>query len=625
MLLQLNPDEAKTKLQECWNELRSEYAVRNTLVDEYERLYFLDHHQGKKAKDGEKFITINDPMNVVDLGVGILTASEPRFIASKLQETENNNIASTDVEKFLRGCWYINSERQEASLYTQTSFNQLDHGATVYRTLWNPEVRSVQTTVNGVPQFAFEELPILMDLIPWKHIYARRWSLKPPYQYIIFADRRTIGDIEGEYDVTLEDYSSADKSKEKLDYIEYWGWTRGESDGRKKWLVENAVIAGDKWAQKPRLMEGYDHLPFTIIGGKPTTSDKPEHQFLSILYAIKNDVYNAEEQLAHLRRITTLYSALPFVAKVAATRELPPLDAALGSLIKIDPDESFEMAKWPGAPPDLYKQLAHSQQKIQEGSFPSVAFGQGTQGAASGYAVSLLSESGRTRLQQFQHAQERGYEIISRKILSLVKNFAPNAKLSVYAKYQDQPETLSITGAEMDGFAINVTLKPVFPNDEMRKVNEAAILSNPNIGLPKKHIWEHYLDIDNPDDLERRKLVELAMEDETMQRGAVHKAMKEYGIEPPPPEPQPQMPQQNPMQAQGPMQGPPADIANQVNQQAMAGLMPQMPTPEGLPPASVMPQEALGMLPPQAMGNPMPGERSGIPPGLLEMLRGLQR
>ncbi len=133
-----------------------------------------------------------------------------------------------------------------------------------------------------------------------------------------------------------------------------------------------------------------------------------------------------------------------------------------------------------------------------------------------------------------------------------------------------------------------------------------------------------YLQIDNPDEVERRFLVETAMQDETLKRAAVMAALKEYGIEPPPPEPAPQTPPQPQGMPQGPMQGPPADIANQVQQQAMAGLPPQMPAPEGLPPAAVMPPEMMGMMPPQAIGNGPPGERM-LPPGALEFLRGLIR
>jgi hypothetical protein len=624
MLLQLDPVEAKDKLIDCWNELRNEYAARNSLVDECERLYFLDHHHGKLAKDGEKFITINDPMNVVDLGVGILTASDPRFIAYKLKETQASTVAATDVEKFLRGCFYINSQRQEASIYNQTSFNQLTHGAAVIRTLWDMDVELTEGVDEmGVPELAYEELPILIDMIPWKNVYARRGGRRPPYQYIIYADQRYVADIEGEWGVEVPNHDG-DKAKQKVDYLEYWGWTLGQADGKRKWLVENAVMAGQEWVMEPRVMEGYDDLPFTVISGKPTTSDKPERQHVSILYAIKNDVYDAEEQLTHLRRITTIYTALPFLFKGDANKELPPLDAALGQVVRVDGDEDFGPVKWPGAPPDLYKQLAHSQQKIQEGSFPSVAFGQGTQGAASGYAVSLLSESGRTRLQQYQHAQERGYEVVARKILSLARNFAPNVKLTVYARYQNQPETLTVAGADMDGFRVDVTMKPKFPNDEMRQVNEAVQLSNPNLKLPSKWVQEHILQIDNPDEVERRFLVETAMQDETLKRAAVMAALKEYGIEPPPPEPAPQTPPQPQGMPQGPMQGPPADIANQVQQQAMAGLPPQMPAPEGLPPAAVMPPEMMGMMPPQAMGNGLPGERM-LPPGALEALRGLIR
>lgn len=597
-MLNMELDEARKELTNRLQTLRADARQRNQIIDDMTNLYFL-RRKAQNMRNEEEKVILNDPMNIVDLAVSILTSNDMRFRAYRLDESQESEQEATQVEKFLRGCFYINNERAETDLQHSITFDMLLKSGVAVRSIWEPSYSfREEQDENMLPDREFDELPIILDVIPLKNVYYKAGGHRGRWQYVIYTDRRSVADILEEWPkVKFDDYiGKANLEETIIDYIDYWGWEDGK--------IVNAILAENTWVVEPREMEGYTELPYTIFLGKPTTSEKTEEFGLSILSASEHMIKDMETLLERRRRIVNTYTAMPAVVTLKPGKEKPKIDPVLGTVF-LDEGESMSFPVWPGSPPDVKEDLAYVQGKVQEGSFPSVAYGDNV--GNSGYANSLAAEAGRTRLSQFQRSLELGYTILSRKIISLAQFFARDVKLPVYGRYRGEPFSLQISGAQMAGFRVDVSLRPKFPQDDMRKTTQAIQLKSSKL-VSDRSIWEQYLDwVEHPDDEVKRMLVESAMNDPTIKQAFLNKALEDWGIE----KPQPQQPNPNPMQRA------PQTFAQNTQAQAVAGMPPMMPSPPGLPPAGQMPSQMGGMPMSQEMGFAPPGQQEILPPELL--------
>lgn len=673
--------DAKRYIQRLDNDCKRIFKERNRLVEQLDDLYYLRHHKGRTRKPSETFVTVNKATNIVDLSVGILTSNPMRIRAQRLSQTEQDEKESTQVEKFLQGCIYINDERHQTDTEATTTFDQVRSGWGVVRTFWDP-FNEGQVTSNrfGEPYKIYDELPIYMDVVPIEHCYWEEGGVRR-YRYFIYSCKRTVQDIEDEWGPWTDRYTTTEEKEAEVDYIDYWGWTQIEveatdADGnpimepippselmgqlpmppgmegfneapleepleesleeplegppevseeafpegallelpplerpvmKTVWAVENAIIADGEWIKEPTVMEGYDDIPYTVIPGRLTTAKEAEHKALSILFPVIEPIKDLESQLSRQRRVMDLFAYMPPIFKRAnVSREVPTIDSSLGNLVVLEEGEEFGFPQWPGSPPDITRSIDRTERQIQEGSFPNVAYGE--EGGSSGYGVSLLTESGRTRLYQFQRNLERGWAVVFRKILSLASNFAPDDYLQVYGRLHGDPYTLSITGRQMRGFRVDVEIRPNFPRDETERVVRAQMVKGQNM-LSLRTIWEKYLGIDNPDEEQKRILVEMAMQNPELIRAMIQEALGEWSGQ--------QLPQEQPEQRA------PETVEQNMTEQAMAGQLPSEPLPGAMPPAAVMPQEMAGVMPPQAVGLPPPGQQ--MDPAILELLNLMQR
>jgi hypothetical protein len=644
-MLPIDLDEAKNYIVNLERDLQSKFRARNHQIDFMRDLYFLRHqaHIGNVLTlPGTEMITSNKATNIVDLGVGILSSNPMKIRAYRVvDETQDSQKEAQNVIKFLRGLLYINDERQGSDIEVQAIFNALLDGQVVVYQTWNSDAEPTQTPGEmGTPGLTFSELPLDLTILDIKNVFPVTGGRRGNKQ-VIYSCRRLISDIEDEWGVDLG-YSNENRERTEVDYIDYWGFefandsepdtSQSPQDEPKvkklgQEVVVNAVIADNKWIRQPEIMEGYDDLPFTFGCGRLTTSVEPEETGLSLLYPTANAILDYEVQLIQHRRLVMLYAALPPFIRTNPGREKPIFDAILGNVTHLETGEEFGFPTWPGTPPDVRMELTNAENSIQEGSFPSVAYGEGAN-ATSGYAISQLTDSGRIRLNQFQKNLERFWSMVFRKALSLTAQFASNVNLQVYGRLHDKPFALPIRGSQMQGFRVDVKIAAKFPQDESRKVAAAMQLKQSRL-LPTRTLQENYLDVDDPEQEEERQLEEDAMQDQTLRQTAIREAMGEFdpslvqsvtqGAPPSPQQNSPGMPPQG-----QPSMAPQTQQQN-AGAQMQAGMpmtVPQGPPGMPMPPASGMPMEMMGMQPPQAMGGPPPGQN--ISPDFAQLMNLLQ-
>lgn len=507
--------------------MKLRYADRNLSYEDCEDLYFGNHWKAEgKEVAGEERVTLMTHTNVIDLSQGILSAQDMKIIAYPKADTNPLQAAANEVERFCNGIVYVNEERQEESLRQSVSHNQLLYGAAVIRSIWDPDLAGEATTGPDGAQ-GWEDLPIVLQSINPRYVYPMPGGKRGPWQYVLYACRRTVVDVEGEWGpLEKSPYTTMswrNKQKKEIDYIDYWGW---ESTGSGSEVV-NCVIAGDVLLKPPTIESGYKDLPYTIIPCKRTSSTKGDEQSLSMLYPIKDTVHNLEHTLTKQNRAIKMWAYAPPVYE-GPPGNMPQIDTTLGSVIPIPPGSKFSFMGWTAGAPDVNMQVNIFKQEIQEASFPSVSYGQGS-GSLSGYALTTLSEAGQIRLQMPKRAQELGWQVVFRKCLSLAQHFSPNAPLTVYGDYKGQPFSCSLTGLQTKDMRIVVSLSIRMPQDKARDEAMGSQLKAQNV-LSDRTLLENYFMVDDPDKEIERKLYEKVMQHPFFQLLRMAQAAIENGV-----------------------------------------------------------------------------------------------
>ena len=511
LLLELtNEKEIVQAVQTAWRDMKNRYSERNRAYEANEDLYFM-RHWSKEGPEvpGEERVTLATHTNVIDLSQGILSAQDFRITAFPKQDIHPLQAAASDVERFCYGIIYVNEERQEDNLRQDVSHNQLLYGAAVVRSIWDMDLAGQEQADETGNPAGWEDLPLVVQSINPKYVYPMPGGKRGPWQYVIYACRRSVSEIESEWGpIMASPYTTMNlrsKQRKEIDYVDYWGWENTDQGSQ----VVNCVIAGDVLLKPPTVENGYKDLPYTIIPCKKTSSTKGDEQNLSMLYPIKDTVHNLEQTLTKQNRAIKMWAYAPPVYE-GPPGNAPQIDTTLGEVITINPGSKFGFMGWQGNAPDISMQVNIFKQEVQEGSFPAVSYGQGP-GSMSGYALTTLSEGGRIRLQMPKRAQELGWQIVFRKCLSLAQHFSPNTPLTVHGDYKGQPFACSLPGLATKDMRIVVSISTRMPQDKARDEAMGSQLKAQGV-LSDRTLLEQYFQVDDPDKEIERKMYEKVLQ-----------------------------------------------------------------------------------------------------------------
>jgi len=498
-------------------ERRHFYEKRNAMFEKMEKLYFLEHWDTPR-RPSEQRITLSTPQNIIDIASGILAAQNIKISVYNLEDEAQRNLAE-QIEKFFMGVLYINSERQETDILYDAFWYMLVKGWVCFRAYWEPLLER-RDPEDELPE-AWPECPLVLQVIDPANVYPmpsgaplRKW------QWIIYHQRRTILDIEDEFG-PLEEYdhvSLKQKAKTELDFIDYW-----EFRGNEVW---NTIIAGKELLRPPTHMPGYTDLPYTINFCKPTGSPKGEWTGLSFLAALENPLREMEKLLSMQARALKVYAALPIMHKGSTPIEV---DADIGEVVELGPEDEVGFPTWPGSPPDMAIQLTIFHDEMQEAGFPKAVYGQGP-GSVSGYALSQLSEGGRIRLGIPRKQMELCLSVLFRKMCDLCANFSPDTLIPVYGEVKGKPYAIQMLGRDLEGQRIDVSISRVLPLDEARLATIGAQAKQLQV-LSDRTIMERYYGVEQPEEELRQKMREMALRHPLMMIPAFIDALQAEGSE----------------------------------------------------------------------------------------------
>jgi len=463
--------------------------------------------------------------NTVDLAVGIMLGNSVRWHSFGMNPTTKEQEETSDIEKLLAGTIEANNERAEASLLYQAFLYFIRDGGSATFTVFDPvleeENRFLLDDEEGDARWAYKEVPVRTQVIDPIKIFAlpggpKRWLMLGRFE------SRSFLDIEIQYGVTLEEsrhMSEDEKSSTMGEFVDAWDYVWAdvqekdeegnplfEADGSpltaRRMVVRNTIIFNNAPVKEPTIMDGYKELPYKLQFFKPT-GDKSD-DWVSILSPLESSISLLERSFNRRAHQIDVYTSLPIVTKTQPGRKVI-FDPGLYNHVQITPDESIEFPSWPGNAPDVMNHMDFLRSRIQQSGFSDVMFGSGNSQVA-GYALSQLGDQNRIRLEQPVEHLQLLLTSWAKSVLKLLEEFAPDSVICVYGYNRGKAYMDYVDVQKLKGYQVMAEIRPQFPNEETRKV---AMSTQVKGTLSDYTIMEKYLDIEQPEEEEEKRIIEI--------------------------------------------------------------------------------------------------------------------
>jgi hypothetical protein len=488
-------------------------------IETWRKLYNNQHYVGQ-TKLSETEPQYSDPtyMNTVDLATGIFLANEMTWKAFGFSPSMTEQEVSSRAEKFLAGVLSVNNERNEYDIGYEVymHFNR-DGGAVLY-SVYDPGLHKQRVTATVIENGEEKKISVISEPpVITRVIDPLSFHVLPGgpgrWQCACDTTRRFLSDVESEYaddlmklygKPTLPSFARLTETARQMqegEFINYWELAK-DKDGAV--VVKNAVLFDSDIIRPLKVMKGYDSLPYTVNFFKPTSRSE-SGSWDSILSPLQTTIPWMEKNINRLQHQIDLYSSLPMIWKNTSGRKAS-FDPGMGNVVELSADDDFGFPTWPGNSPDFWKQLDYFRSRIQQSGFSDIMFGGGPS-SVSGFALSQMGDQNRIRLEQPITHLEQLWSWWAKKVLHMAATFAKNTSISIYGILKGSTFHDYIKGGDLEGIHISCEIRPEFPNERVRK---HAMATQAKGTLPESVLIQDYYGYQQPDDIRKMKLMELA-------------------------------------------------------------------------------------------------------------------
>ena len=506
-------------------------------------LYNNDHYSTEPQPGETRYI---DPTysNTVDLSVGILLGNEMKWHAVNWKPDVSAQQAGDRIEKFLNGIIEINNFREEYSIPYEVYLNFTRDGAGVLYSPWDTNLanRGLEEMAEADEQsenslkksLVYNEPPILVQVIDPLKINVltggpKRWGV------VACFDKMSAYDVEITYNISLEGFegsSDEDKQTHIGNLVDYWELSTvsktktvpGVAKALKynEQVVRHTVLYEEEFIKPVKVAEGYKDLPYTIGFFKPIDRDKSKQWGQSIIDPLIPSVELLEKSVNRRQHQIDVYTSLPLMAKTRGGKKLVFDPGMAMNVVNLDTDDEVSFPLWQGNAPDVQNQIDLVRGRVQQSGFSEIMFGSGN-AANSGYALSQLGDQNRIRLEQPVTHLEMLWSSWAKKVLDLTEHFAQDRRVRVYGRSRGQDFMELVPGKGLSQFLVKCEIKPEFPNEKVR--NHAMATQVKGI-LDDITIMENYLGVEQPSDVQVRKVAQQAMNNPMMLQYAMIKQFR---------------------------------------------------------------------------------------------------
>ena len=574
------------ELYEHAQELIDDASARDKLYDQLDALYDQEDESTDDDAESVQRVTMPYATNAVDLVTDLAADMELTVTVPAAKETDKAIRLADDQEAWLRA-WHSQNERvQRRNLTADGAWLATMRACVAYKTIFTDSL-----LVDDGDGKRPRNVPVLLQSRDPRHLY---WEDGPlGLACMVEVASRKVREIRRLYPKALNDQQKY-PDESIVEWLEYW------DEKISCYFADGEPVAvGGKLARPHR----YGVVPYAIGVGRQTPRQGAVRKYRPLLAAVYSLLHN----------INTWYSILATAGWGAQTNSWvifsdnePILNLEPDAVSYLAPDDKLQAVQRAEMPSDFFRLGGQMIEAMQQGTFPFAMFGQ-LPGQMAGYAINMLTSSGRRPLVPLWKAISGGYEQafynalrICREVVGpLMGNAVP---LMVQASAERaggssravrRALTLDTT-AIGDDFDCQVTLSDPLPSDEAANIRlalETTAGDNPLLSqLTAREKFKVVTDSMAEQDrihLERiiTKLAEQVYTKVAVERGYLPAEV----IQPPS---QPQQPEIMPAGMLGPQTGPQLGAAEM---QALAGQAQQIPDLNqmaGVPPG--IPEQVIG-------------------------------
>lgn len=391
------------ELYEYGDELIARHSERDRLYERMDRLYFQERGEEEEDERVQR-VTLPLATNAVDLVADLASAQELAIEVAAAGESRKAKEEADALERWF-GAWLRMNERYgRGNLRHQMAWYAAMRGMVVVRVL--PDSAQLREYAGS------GEIPVVLQVREPGRVYLD-WGPRG-LRAVVEEYTRTYGSVRREYGKVLagEEYGDGDLVR----WREYW-----DDERCVYWVNGEPVRVGGRVVRP----HAYGCIPYGVAWARSTPLSEPHWAVRPMLVGVERVIENVEvlASIMATAGVHVIDSAFAVYGQRYGTGESQlQLDLTPGAINYFDPSlgERIEAIQRPPLPQDIYQLMTLFMTQFQQGTFPVAMYGDvGRQMA--GYAINLMTQSGRRALLPIWAAVERAHEIALEKCVVIVR------------------------------------------------------------------------------------------------------------------------------------------------------------------------------------------------------------
>lgn len=460
-------------------------------------------------------VTLPTPFNVVMLAKRLIS-TDPRIeVPSNVAQDEDDQSAQRR-ERFLTGFWQRLNREQRRDIIADAAWQVLVRGRGVLEVKWVRESLPVNLRKR--------RLPILVRTLDPIKCGIKRGPLWTDYAYHKYVEERsTVMQRYPELKGKQRREWNMRTGTDEVEIVDFWYTDQRNGD------IWNAVVAEGEFVVKP-FKTAYPDIPLIEFYGDSAPIDGEEWRGLSILHPLKQ-LWPYMNRLASQIGTGLLYYFWPAILVESESGvQVPDIDIKPGTTTTLPAGVKVNSLMNNVNMPLAQSMIGTIDGHMQMSTFPGVLYGQAPGEIQAGYAVSMLADQARGRINQFRVNLETAIEHVNSLMLGLIEAYAGEDGCSIWGRaagdgsiYQE-----SITPFDIDGMYENIVqLTPELPTDQMQKLTMWMRLVESGI-VSRRTMRDKAMDEILPSDEQLRIEVEQALASEMMKPKTALRALQAY-------------------------------------------------------------------------------------------------
>lgn len=475
----------KSQLIERAKHIVNRYEVRDTLLDRAET-YYDNVGVSKEPATEIYYVRVPDGRNAADLMADVLSRQRVSVTVPANSENQRDKKRADEVERWLTAFLENTQIDEDLRLVHELVYDAIKRGVVVLRAFMLRE----RLTKNGDSLYGYKKFPIVFEVRDWRNIY-------PVYQRQRISEvfecyEASALDLRQDYpELGLDDWGDM----EMLKVYEWWDCTHKafwiEGPGKRGRVGKEHV-----WLMPPTPHE-YGCLPYSVRVVRPQSKNRarPEKMAPSIL-----GTWSTVLHAMNILESAKFTAALGYINSAWVARTNKPdfeLDLTTGAVNYLLPEEDVAPLVRGQVPIDLMQASNEWNSRFQRASVPGALYGESLGSNLAGYAISLLTESGRRILNPIIQAIELCIGDTLSTTLSICENLLGPLvedvvlQVSTQVEEMDRRQRMVRQGVKLDYETLNgmyhnvVKLGDPLPADRERSLNMAMGVRQPNAsGMP---------------------------------------------------------------------------------------------------------------------------------------------